>query len=91
MTIGDAKIQVCMAAVDVVKGVMRDFGAVCENCASYHSYINPQKEGGICRPDCHQVKPDGFCESFRYRNVEACEPIYKKILESYKNEDVSTE
>ena len=91
MTIGEAKLDICKTAVDVVKGVMRDFGAVCENCASYHSYIDPKKEGGICRPDCHQVKPDGFCESFRYRNAEACESIYKKILESYKNEDVSAE
>ena len=91
MTIGQAKIDICMTAVDVVKGVMRDFGAVCENCASYHSYINPKQEGGICRPDCHQVKPDGFCESFRYRNAEACEQLYQMMLQRDQNEDVSTE
>ena len=95
MTIGEAKIKVCDMAVDIVKNTMRDFGAVCENCASYKKSITISEKynscSGICIPDCHQVKPDSFCESFRYRNVEACEPIYKKILESYKNEDVSTE
>lgn len=91
MTIGEAKIKVCDMAVDVVKKTMRDFGAVCENCASYHPYINLKYEGGICRPDCHEVHINGFCESFRFRSVEECEPLYKKILESYKNEDVSAE
>lgn len=81
MTIGEAKMDVCNTAVEVVKNAMRDFGAVCENCASYHPCINQKYEGGICRPDCHQVKPDGFCESFRFVNADACEPLYQKIIE----------
>ena len=95
MTIGEAKIKVCDMAVDAVKNVMRDFGAVCENCASYKKFANISEKfnshSGICRPDCHQVHADGFCESFRFRSVEECEPLYKMILESYKNEEVSTE
>lgn len=84
MTIGEAKIKVCDTAIDVVKKTMRDFGAVCENCASYQKFIKmPEKfnsHSGICRPDCHQVHADGFCESFRFRSAEECEPLYQKIV-----------
>lgn len=83
MTIGEAKMDVCDTAVEVVKNTMRDFGAVCENCASYCKFTRQNKSNaftGICRPDCHQVKPDGFCESFRFRGVEECEPLYQKIV-----------
>ena len=83
MTIVEAKIKVCDTAVDVVKKTMRDFGAVCENCASYKKFGTiPEKSNshsGICRPDCHQVHSKGFCESFRFRSVEECEPLYQKI------------
>lgn len=82
MTVAEAKIDVCMTAVDVLKNTMRDFGAVCENCVNYHPYNDR-----ICRPDGHHVISEGFCESFRYRNADACEPIYQKIVERFQEDE----
>lgn len=85
MTIEEAKIDVCMTAVNVVVKTMRDLGAVCENCKHY-SNIN-----SVCEPKHYHVLPKNFCSSFVFANYKVCEPLYKTLLERYSDEIVSTD
>ena len=88
MTIGEAKIDVCMTAVDIIKDTLREFGAVCGNCVSFHRYITDDKNHmGICRPDCHEVQCFDFCQAFRFRDSESCEELYQKIVRDVKSNE----
>jgi len=86
-------VEICMTAVNAVKVTFRNLGAVCRNCENLsHRTGGDDPDFGYCSlaDDFVVALDEDFCQSFAFRDEDACAKTFGMIMMEVEKDDDQT-
>jgi len=83
------KVEICMTTVKGIFCALRNVGAVCRNCENLSHRTGGDPDLGYCSlaEDFVVALDEDFCQSFAFRDEDACEKVFGMIINHVEDAD----